>query len=352
MRLSIGGLLCCGSALADEWDEVRAAIDAAPITFGCHVLVGDSDNEALFTHQKGLYRWDSSVSIFSASKWLSGTAMLRAVREGQIGLDDFAHQHLEYWTTDPSDSRSAVTLRHLLGFTSGFSGGNSCSGKEPFADCVKTLYETVPHQYAAGSHFEYNEVHINLAGGMVTSATGKLVSALLTDNVFVPLGMVETRFLNSASPNLGAAFESTARDYSKFLRAFFIGGDFATGGAGVDTGEMERDQFPEATRSPFDGAWRYGLTNWYDCTATAQWSPQCAEADVHSSAGAMGFRPVIDRRYRYYLQIGSNSGSNPSMQLYLTIKPMIDKVIAARRRGAGAHNATNTTRPLHTHTQR
>jgi CubicO group peptidase (beta-lactamase class C family) len=227
------------------------------------------------------------MSIFSASKWISGSAMMKAVHEGKVGLDDYAHQHLDYWTKDPLDSRSEVTLRHLLGFVSGFSGSTSCSGLT-FNACVQSLYERVPHRHAAGTHFEYNEVHINMAGGVVAAATGTSIVDIVKENVFKPLLMTETEFISESNPAMGAAFRSTARDYSKFLRAYFLGLNKAAGGMGVDSSEMERDQFPEAARSASDDGWHYGLCNWYDCTLTSDWSSKCKDAQVHSSAGAMG----------------------------------------------------------------
>jgi hypothetical protein len=40
---------------------------------------------------------------------------------GGLTLDDLAYERLEYWTRDPDDPRSRVTLRHLLSFVSGAS---------------------------------------------------------------------------------------------------------------------------------------------------------------------------------------------------------------------------------------
>jgi hypothetical protein len=63
---------------------------------------------------------------------------------------------------------------------------------------------------------------------------------------------------------------------------------FISGGVGVDSSEMERDQFPEAARTAYDDGWHYGLCNWYDCLQTSDWSSECKDARVHSSAGVMG----------------------------------------------------------------
>ena len=35
-------------------------------------------------------------------------------------LDEPIHTHLDWWTTEPNDPRSGVTMRHLLSQTAGF----------------------------------------------------------------------------------------------------------------------------------------------------------------------------------------------------------------------------------------
>ncbi len=78
--------------------------------------------------------------------------MMRAVEDGSLGLDNLASEHLSYWTKDPSDMRSLITLRHLLGFTSGFTGAGaaSCSGLD-FDACVQKTYETANHDHGSWS---------------------------------------------------------------------------------------------------------------------------------------------------------------------------------------------------------
>ena len=50
--------------------------------------------------------------------------MVGLVADGTIGsLDDKASKYVPWWTTDPEDLKSTVTLRHLLSFTSAFGGG-------------------------------------------------------------------------------------------------------------------------------------------------------------------------------------------------------------------------------------
>ena len=129
-----------------NWDAVRAAIDAFALVPNCHVLLADASSE-LFSYQKGNVGIDTEMRLFSATKWISGVAVMALVEQGALGLDDRASQYLPYWTVDPADPRSRITLRHLLGFVSGFSGGGSCAGLDLPA-CTQRTYETANHNGA------------------------------------------------------------------------------------------------------------------------------------------------------------------------------------------------------------
>ena len=75
---------------------------------------------------------------------------MRAVEEGFLSLDDLASSHLEYWTVDPEDARSRVTLRHLLSFTSGMGGSTACPAELSFNQCVRDMYERSTTQWQPG----------------------------------------------------------------------------------------------------------------------------------------------------------------------------------------------------------
>ena len=47
--------------------------------------------------------------------------MVREVARARVSRR--AHEYVPWWTRDPADAKSNVTLRHLLSFTSGFGGG-------------------------------------------------------------------------------------------------------------------------------------------------------------------------------------------------------------------------------------
>ena len=46
------------------------------------------------------------------------------VEQGVMSLDDRPQDYLAWWTSDPADPRSEITLEQLLSFTSGFDTGS------------------------------------------------------------------------------------------------------------------------------------------------------------------------------------------------------------------------------------
>lgn len=137
------------AAVRDSWGALRAAIDDFDLVPSVAVSVGDERGE-LFRHAKGETDFDTQMPIASATKWVSGVCIMRAVEEGFLSLDDLASTHLTYWTVDPDDARSRVTLRHLLSFASGMSGSTSCPAELDFNECVRDMYTRSSSQWEPG----------------------------------------------------------------------------------------------------------------------------------------------------------------------------------------------------------
>ena len=96
------------------------------------------------------------MPIASSSKWVGGVAIMAVVAasDGRLGLDTPAHALLPYWTDDRNDPRSRVTLRNLLAFTSGMSGGGGCEDRD-FVACAEHTYSNARSATEPGSTFEY-----------------------------------------------------------------------------------------------------------------------------------------------------------------------------------------------------
>jgi CubicO group peptidase (beta-lactamase class C family) len=137
------------SSAATGWEQLRAAIDDFQLVENVAVSVGDARGE-LFRHTKGTTDFSTQMSIASATKWVSGVVVMRAVEEGFLSLDDLASTHLGYWSRDPEDPRSRVTLRHLLSFVSGMSGSTACPTELDFNACIEDMYSRSATQWEPG----------------------------------------------------------------------------------------------------------------------------------------------------------------------------------------------------------
>lgn len=313
------------------WEELRAAIDNFDLVPDVVVSVGDARGE-LFRHAKGSTSFDTQMTIASATKWVSGVVIMSAVDSGFLSLDDLAYTRLPYWTRDPNDARSRVTLRHLLSFVSGMSGSTACPSELDFAACVQDMYARSTTSSEPGSTVVYNEVHLMYAGAMASAASGVSMEALFDRYVFGPAGMTST-FWNSAGgrPLLGSGLSTTPSDYGKFLDAYFNGRLVTP----ATRAEMERSHYPEAALTGVAALQgRYGLANWFQCIPSIpDFRDQCQLEDVHMSVGASGYYPITDRRFDFWMNIGTNTpgGAAVTSVMALAVKPVADEAVLASR---------------------
>ena len=106
------------------WQKLEKELEGWAFTDSFAVAVGNASGN-LFTFNKGNLTMNSRVGTASTSKWPVAMMFAGLVEDGTISsLDDKASAYVPWWTKDPKDNRSAVTLRHLLSFTSGFGTGS------------------------------------------------------------------------------------------------------------------------------------------------------------------------------------------------------------------------------------
>lgn len=119
--------------------------------------------------------WDTANSdgIWSASKLLTAVTALAVVDDdsNDLTLDTPLHVYFEYWTDNPDDPRSAVTLKHLLSQTAGFGDHGCCkvhtgqldkldlykpviNDTISYASCAKMGYQTAYAKHSTGVNYE------------------------------------------------------------------------------------------------------------------------------------------------------------------------------------------------------
>lgn len=200
-------------------------------------------------------RWTS----FSVAKSLTSTLVGAAVKDGYIkSLEDKVTVYIPDLRGSAYDD---VTVRQLLTMTSGVRWNEDYADPksdvalfnmqkpEPGVDVTVSYMRKLPREAPAGSKWVYKTGETNLIGVLVSSATGKTLSAYLSEKVWKPFGMERDAIwmLGATDHEIsGCCISATLRDYARF-GMFILGGGVA-GGQKVLPG----DWLPHATTKQAD----------------------------------------------------------------------------------------------------
>lgn len=305
-----------GDAAADPFaqvDRVARASAAAVGPFGLAIYGGD--DRLLFQRMYGDFAPDRRVAVASASKWVSGLTLLRLISDGRLSLERTTGQALGW-----SGARAAITLRHLLSFTSGLPPDATCTANPltRLADCVAQI-EQLALVAAPGARFDYGSTHLAVAARMAEVAMGKTWNEIFSEQLRAPLGLpaavtyytLPNQALGMQNPLVAGGLLASMDEYATFMGLLFRRGTL--GGQRL----IRDDLFTEQARAPYPAAvigespmrqvgysYLYGLTAWLECETPA------AGCAVISSPGAFGWTPWIDREAGYYAILGTlNTGS-------------------------------------------
>jgi CubicO group peptidase (beta-lactamase class C family) len=157
---------------------------------------------------------DTVMNIASISKTITGVAMMRAVQEGKLSLDEDINSYLPFKLANPHQPGEKITLRHLATHTSGITDRSSVyadtyyyGGRipEPLGEFLKSYFVPGGVHYSKdnflnvkpGTHREYSNIAAGLAGYIVEVAVGKKLNAYTKERIFSPLRMDNTGWLLS-----------------------------------------------------------------------------------------------------------------------------------------------------------
>ena len=157
---------------------------------------------------------DTVFWIASMTKAIVSAAAMQMVEQGRVGLDDDLGAHLpqlkspkvlEGWEASGTPrlrpARKAVTLRHLLTHTAGFSYElwnadivryQEYAGIPGIITCQEAALST-PLVAEPGTRWEYG-INIDFAGKLVERLSGQKLGDYLQEAIFAPLGMSESGF--------------------------------------------------------------------------------------------------------------------------------------------------------------
>lgn len=186
-------------------------------------------------------RWTS----MSVGKSVSSTLVGAAIKDGYIrSLDDKITNYVKGLKDSAYDD---VTVRDLLTMTSGMKWDEAYTN--PNSDNVRLRYEPVrpgfnatvsylrrlTRQAPAGTRYLYNSGDTELIGVLLTQATGKTLSAYLSEKIWRPYGMEQSAYWDltpSGIERSGGGLSATLRDYARFGQ-FILDGAKVAGGTSI-----------------------------------------------------------------------------------------------------------------------
>lgn len=161
---------------------------------------------------------DTIMNIGSISKTFTGAALMRAVQEGKVSLDENINSYLPFKVINPHHPSEPITLRQLATHTSGITdrqaayesvyhfGGDSPEAlggflQRYFARDGKLYSNDNFLKTKPGTHREYSNIGAGLAGYIVERAVGERLNAYTKRHIFAPLRMSNSGwFLSEISP--------------------------------------------------------------------------------------------------------------------------------------------------------
>lgn len=206
-------------------------------------------------------RWTS----FSVAKSVTSTLVGAAVKDGDIkSLDDAVTRYIPGLRGSAYDQ---VSVRQLLTMTSGvkwnedYTDPNSdvallfSTPADPGLDSTVSYMRKLPREAAPGAKWVYKTGETNLIGVLVTSATGKSLSAYLSEKIWKPYGMEQDAIWmidERGQEAGGCCLSMTLRDYGR------VGEFLRMGGIGSAGAVLPRDWIAEATRQQAATGDRFG----------------------------------------------------------------------------------------------
>ncbi len=168
---------------------------------------------------------NTSSSIFdiaSVSKQFAGLAISMLVQEGKLSLTDDIHKYLP----EVPDFGKTITINHLVHHTSGLrdwpEGLNVAGWRWDEVFSFEDIQRMVKHQkeldFEPGSKYSYSNTGYNLLALIVEKVTGKSFREWTDANIFTPLQMNSSHFLDDHSKlikNMAYSYYKEGNEYHK-----------------------------------------------------------------------------------------------------------------------------------------
>ncbi len=146
---------------------------------------------------------DTIFDLASLTKPLAtATAVMQLYEQGSVQLDDPVQKYLPDFNSGNDPERAKVTVRMLLTHTSGEHADVEL--RDPWglarADRAEGIRRalTTPLPSRPGEVFRYSDMNFIVLGELLEKVTGEAEDVYVQQNIFAPLGMTDTRYLQPA----------------------------------------------------------------------------------------------------------------------------------------------------------
>ncbi len=213
----------------------------------CGVMVRRK-HEKLFEYGVNIEN-DQRLFLYSCSKPMTITGVMRLWERGLIGLDDPVSKYLPAYADAfvmkegvKAEPDTVMTIRHLMTMTAGLNYDLGAApirkviedGKTDTLSIVNAFIQS-PLDFSPGVKYQYSLAHDVLAA-IAEVVSGKPFRDYMHDEVFAPLGMNRTSYRweeNEIAPQF--RFNAETREYQPQSRTcvYRLAHDYDSGGAGV-----------------------------------------------------------------------------------------------------------------------
>jgi CubicO group peptidase (beta-lactamase class C family) len=164
----------------------------------------------------------STFDLASVSKQFTAFALLLLQQQGKLSLDD----PLVKYMPELAASAKSVTLRHLVHHTGGLRDyialitmrGRSTADGSTIHESVQALARQTRPNAEPNIEYEYSNTGYLLLGVVIARVSGQSLAEFSAENIFQPLGMVNTRIVDRY-PDANA---TRARGYANTGKGFEI----------------------------------------------------------------------------------------------------------------------------------
>ena len=141
---------------------------------------------------------DTMFAIFSMSKTFLGAAMMCAIDDGVISLDDrvlkFLPEYADIRFADGRRPKRELTVRDITCHVDGLRKETSLVNNTLTLREAARRYAAQPLEAEPGETFKYGTMRFAVAGACIEVATGRRYEDYLEERVLRPLGMKDTTF--------------------------------------------------------------------------------------------------------------------------------------------------------------